>query len=778
MEIWCHQLSRFLGKKVVCVKALVLAMYSFVGLDLGGDHLSSETVWVETVNCFLFRLVSHGRLLCPLYWIMENCCCAPGLLLVGIFTLSSGLSISNYINAADRARLKSLFSQPPSDLAAAHYSALGLVRLGIPVPPELCLPPAGKTEVEALYHSSVLSKLSPKCKAPAVDSAKPILAKSIREGVSILELYHAVLAQANLGIEVDSAQVSKILTGILENDDSISNLGYSFHIASHLKGNLQPYFDRIEDAIVQADEVNGKYLQFEGGLSITANILSGVFKLAHVHKKAPPLTSEQAIKFTNYLLSRKYVQAIKGASQLLNLLAILTNNPSLVENRQLVGSIDGGCVQYHVPVAITPVGSTAISTKSPQLEVQVTDVLGKPLPQPLTVTADSMVRRGDNKQALSKVALTLTSPGHYKLDVSSSKPPRGFYKLSVSAQPTKGPDPRLGGNTGALLNVKVLTELSLPHVELGIEDRDDSIASKMNKVSYPQTLPTTLEADYHQKLVIRFSLYDHKSKMAAHQVFAYLTPAQSTVGGKEVVIVAEIDPSTGVYKVELDLLAKSKDFSHISGLYDLSLVVGDAVISSPIVWKLAMIIMDWNTGPVLRLPYIPRGGLVRPLWSCRWYIVGRSLHHPGRGAVFSQQSQEPSVAQPIYEPKPVIRHLFRPQEKRAPAALSTAFSVLVIVVPWLPLLVMWAWLGVNLSDIVLAPLPAVSFHLGLSGIFALFACCWVNLNMFTTIKYLSWIGFLTFLSGHRLFTQLAATKVVLYSILSSADHSLTLCLQK
>ncbi|UYV78440.1 RPN2 [Cordylochernes scorpioides] len=690
MEVWCHQLSRFLGKKVV-----------YCGFS-----------WETTV---------------PLYWRIENCCGVPGLLLVGIFTLSSGLSISNYINAADRARLKSLFSQPPSDLAAAHYSALGLVRLGIPVPPELCLPPAGKTEVEALYHSSVLSKLSPKCKAPAVDSAKPILAKSIREGVSILELYHAVLAQANLGIEVDSAQVSKILTGILENDDSISNLGYSFHIASHLKGNLQPYFDRIEDAIVQADEVNGKYLQFEGGLSITANILSGVFKLAHVHKKAPPLTSEQAIKFTNYLLSRKYVQAIKGASQLLNLLAILTNNP------------------YHVPVAITPVGSTAISTKSPQLEVQVTDVLGKPLPQPLTVTADSMVRRGDNKQALSKVALTLTSPGHYKLDVSSSKPPRGFYKLSVSAQPTKGPDPRLGGNTGALLNVKVLTELSLPHVELGIEDRDDSIASKMNKfkagrisieddprqgrpkfqrtdenvqkitdlmkenprttlleleqdtgiskttigrivtedlklkktpakfiprfltneqklcrlatcedmmemtrtdpewkdkiitgdetwvygydpetkpqsaewrgllssrVSYPQTLPTTLEADYHQKLVIRFSLYDHKSKMAAHQVFAYLTPAQSTVGGKEVVIVAEIDASTGVYKVELDLLAKSKDFSHVSGLYDLSLVVGDAVISSPIVWKLAMIIM-------VGLEY--RSCLEASIHSKRWF---------------------------------------------------------------------------------------------------------------------------------------------------------------
>ena len=32
-------------------------------------------------------------------------------------------------------------------------------------------------------------------------------------------------------------------------------------------------FDRIEDAVVQADEVDGKYLQFEGGLSITGKYI-------------------------------------------------------------------------------------------------------------------------------------------------------------------------------------------------------------------------------------------------------------------------------------------------------------------------------------------------------------------------------------------------------------------------------------------------------------------------------------------------------------------------
>lgn len=47
------------------------------------------------------------------------------------------------------------------------------------------------------------------------------------------------------------------------------SLGYSFHIAAQLGTDGTFAFDRIEDAIVQADEVDSRFLQFEGGLSIT-----------------------------------------------------------------------------------------------------------------------------------------------------------------------------------------------------------------------------------------------------------------------------------------------------------------------------------------------------------------------------------------------------------------------------------------------------------------------------------------------------------------------------
>lgn len=49
------------------------------------------------------------------------------------------------------------------------------------------------------------------------------------------------------------------------------SIGYSLHIASQFDANGVFAYDRIEDAVVQADEIDGKYLQFEGGLSITGS---------------------------------------------------------------------------------------------------------------------------------------------------------------------------------------------------------------------------------------------------------------------------------------------------------------------------------------------------------------------------------------------------------------------------------------------------------------------------------------------------------------------------
>jgi oligosaccharyltransferase complex subunit delta (ribophorin II) len=63
--------------------------------------------------------------------------------------------------------------------------------------------------------------------------------------------------------------------------------------------------------IAQADEVDGKILQFEGGLSVTSIVLTGATNLAGKAKKPLQISGEQASKFANYLMSRKSVQQAK-----------------------------------------------------------------------------------------------------------------------------------------------------------------------------------------------------------------------------------------------------------------------------------------------------------------------------------------------------------------------------------------------------------------------------------------------------------------------------------
>jgi hypothetical protein len=44
-------------------------------------------------------------------------------------------------------------------------------------------------------------------------------------------------------------------------------------------GDLGALVERVEDALVQADEVDGRMLQFEGGLSVTSVVLTGAAAL-------------------------------------------------------------------------------------------------------------------------------------------------------------------------------------------------------------------------------------------------------------------------------------------------------------------------------------------------------------------------------------------------------------------------------------------------------------------------------------------------------------------
>ncbi|KAG8192958.1 hypothetical protein JTE90_028081 [Oedothorax gibbosus] len=589
------------------------------------------------------------------------------LVISSVLSVSHSLTPSTFLTKADQTRLKNVLSTawPLSDVITAHYAITGYKLLGEKLPEDPCKfldSKIDKKKVETIFHATSASKTLPSCKLTTT-GLQQTLDAAIAEETSMQDIYYAVASLSNLNLKIDSAKVSKVIKAVLKKDDSVGNLGYAFQIASHLTGDVLPFFERIEDVIVQADEVDGKYLQFEGGLGITATTICGVYKLAEKVGKSPALTADQAVKFTNYFLSRKFVQTVKGSSQLLEVLKVFTTN------------------KFHIPVAVTLASNSALSDENPNIQVRITNVLGASL-GPLTVTVDKVA--GDAQVSLSKKAFDPVKGSDilYTLNFLTTKPLRGFYTVSINAVPSKA-DPKLIGNTGAQISVKVMTEVVVDGAEIGTAFLDQVSSAKSTSVAYPKDT-VRLEADTHQKIFMKFTLKDKnaKSSMLAHQAFVMFVNQKT---GGEVVFVAEHD-SSNVYKFDLDLKSKEKDFQFASGAYDINLIVGDAVLKNPFMWKMGQVTLTFPGSPT-----------------------------------------SSGVAESPFEPKPEIKHMFREKEKTPSSLVSNTFSALCLA-PFLLMFILWIKLGANLSKFPCS-IFAAGFHVGLLAIFGLFVCFWMHLNI-------------------------------------------------
>lgn len=115
--------------------------------------------------------------------------------------------------------------------------------------------------------------------AAVKDEVKASINKDLQ---STQDLFFSFFAQKFVDEKVlDEAIKGKLvkkLQELLKKDDSLQSLGYGFFVASELGPAGSFAVDRVEDAMVQADEVDQKMLQFEGGLSITALVINGAYK--------------------------------------------------------------------------------------------------------------------------------------------------------------------------------------------------------------------------------------------------------------------------------------------------------------------------------------------------------------------------------------------------------------------------------------------------------------------------------------------------------------------
>ncbi|XP_023287669.1 dolichyl-diphosphooligosaccharide--protein glycosyltransferase subunit 2 isoform X2 [Orussus abietinus] len=625
-------------------------------------------------------------------------------------------STSSYLSKAELTRLKKVLEPglQLKDISEVYHAVLGysLAKETIPNVEGICkfaLSSVGdgtNVAVETIFYATSVWQTTGKCQPLPVPAITKVLTKIVEKDTSTIpELYYAVGALKHLSHKLPEATITKLvktLQSALKKDDSVSNLGYTFHIAADLGSPGAFAFERIEDAIVQADEVNGQYLQFEGGLSVTSLVVNGVFKLSSSLNKKPPLTSQQIVKLANYLLSRVSVQTPKGVISLLSALTTLATN------------------EFEKPTCITLAeGGMSISVQQPLVKVKVCDILGNPLEKVPTVTAKSVTKLKGEAVAVNKKKFEPSQEDKtlFTLDLMDAKLSRGFYQISISA-----------GLVSNTVTVKVLSEAVIDYLEIGIGDADQTTQPKLIKVKYPNKLEEKIEADSQQKLVMRFALKDSTKKtIRTHQAFVKLSPAaDSTITNKDHEIIFVAETSLEVYKFDMPVGPTAGNFGHESGDYNVELIVGDALLSNSFQWRVAVV--------TLKFPEAPTFDVSVP---------------SDKFAPFQHKNN-------MYTPKPEIKHMFREPEKRPPAFVSNLFTGLCLA-PVLLLFILWAKLGVNISNFPLS-LSAVVFHLGLGSIFVLFGVFWLKLNMFVTLRYLMGLGVVTFLAGNKLLSHIARTR--------------------
>ncbi|KAF7996632.1 hypothetical protein HCN44_002278 [Aphidius gifuensis] len=599
-----------------------------------------------------------------------------------------------------------------TDVESVYYAVVGLKQLGRTIPNSLdicnyLIKSCDKNEyknAESINYIASTWKAIGSCSSslPTSTLISTLNAVVDSSSSSIADYYHVASAHAALGRKIDTtvvAKLSKILEAASKKEESLLNLGYIFHIAAELGPAGKFALNKIEDTIIQADEVDGKLLQFEGGLSVTSLIVTGIEKLSMAFEKLPPVTSQQIVKLTNYLLSRLTVQQPKGVVYLLSALNMLAKN------------------KVSKPVAITLAeNGNVISAKQPYVTVKVCDVLGNPLVAVPNVVANSASRVSDDVVVISKQNFkpSTTDKTLFMLNFNDIKPQRDFYKVDVAA-----------GAASNAVEVKVITDVKVDYLEIGTGDADQTTQPKLVKVSHPNKLSTKIEADSQQKIVMKFMLRDtmNDKPMRVHQAFVrFSTIDKVTNQLREVIFVAEPD-STNVYKFDMPIGSSAQTFNYESGQYAVNVIIGDALLSNS---------FEWYLGDV-SLKFPDKSNEVT------------STDKSATGGTYKQKAN-------TYVPKPEIKHMFREPEKRPPVLVSNLFTGLCLA-PVLILLVLWVKLDVNVSKFPFS-ISAIVFHLGLGSIFVLFGIFWLQLNMFVTLRYLFGLGVVTFLSGSKLLSHI------------------------
>ncbi|KAJ8686070.1 hypothetical protein QAD02_021864, partial [Eretmocerus hayati] len=307
------------------------------------------------------------------------------------------------------------------------------------------------------------------------------------------------------------------------------------------------------------------------------HLLNGMIRLSSNLNKKLPLTTKQIVNLANYLLSRKFVQDPKSALDLVSSMKFLATS------------------RFHKPICIVASQNHAtISAEQPMIRVRICDLLGHPVPAVLRVALDSAKKLEDDIMIMTEQELhpDLDDPTLYHLDFSSASTKPGFYQIEISTN--------VAANTAI---VKVLVDVEVGILEIGIADADQTTNPKMSRIMYPAQLAGEVEADSHQKLIVRFSVVEKSTReaMKIQQSFIRLSTISDRKIDQEMIFVAERDASN-FYKLDMPVSMIAENFNYQSGSYKVDLIIGDAFLSESIEWTIASVILKFPERPKSSFP--------------------------------------------------------------------------------------------------------------------------------------------------------------------------------
>ena len=352
-----------------------------------------------------------------------------------------------------------------------------------------------------------------------------------------------------------------------------------------------------------------------------------------------------------------------------------------------------------VPTHLIVLDNSAVISESQRtLKVSLVNPLGVTVKDS---TAKIVSAKGSGGQAIFTPGPM--SGGDGMFEVTASELTRGVFSAELGFELPSGylaPD-------NSVVKVKCVLPVELKDATFKLIDVDDNRILLTNDLSGGAVQG---KADLSTRLIFDFSLVDGAGEVTLHQVFVRFT---NTKTKQNVFFIAQADLKKK-YTIDLNFRsAAAKSFGSVGGQYSVDLIVGDATLPQAMVVDVATL----------------------------------SLEIP--------DSKEPA-ADLSKQAKPEITHRFKQPEKRPPQAISAVFTGLVLL-PALVLLIVWAKLGANISNIEIS-LSSIGFHGGLLAIIAIYVHFFLGVNMFTTVKYLAGVAVVTFLCGQRLLSSIAAAK--------------------